>query len=375
MFDRKSWFIIFLLTVSHLSSVNAQPLSQEGLLKKALSLFEFNEVQQSLEYLNRYLEKDPNHRKALLTKARCLEQLNQYVESIEVLDIILKTHPNDRDVLLAKGLNLAKLGRYQDAVNVFQRIVKQYPDDYFTNYNLGVALRELNESDKAVERFLNVKAMMNEQNIEDEDMDFLLPYQMGLAYSSKQDYRKAIPQFFTALRKRPWHEKPNYQLGMALARIGDVTTSRKFMERFQKIEQANKKIAHFQQMASDLPESATPFFAAGQIQYNLGNLSEAEMSFRRAIQRDPEFADAYVILGVTYVKMKSPEKARQTFQNMNKRMGGNAVALHNLGILESKLNNLDLAQHYFEEALKVDPTYKPAETELKKLKTRRNEGG
>src|SRR6202790_5288553 len=56
-------------------------------------------------------------------------------------------------------------------------------------------------------------------------------------------------------------------------------------------------------------------FDRGTKLYEKGQNSEASIEFRRAIQKDPRFGDAYLSLGLTELKLGSPTEAADALQH------------------------------------------------------------
>jgi len=61
--------------------------------------------------------------------------------------------------------------------------------------------------------------------------------------------------------------------------------------------------------ATDAIGNARKFYQTGLDLMEAGQLSQAAMSFRQALQYDPEYADAYAALGRTYFKMREWQQA------------------------------------------------------------------
>lgn len=62
-----------------------------------------------------------------------------------------------------------------------------------------------------------------------------------------------------------------------------------------------------------IPENAAKEFEKGVDAFSIGDNKKAEASFNKAIEAYPAYANAYVNLGVLYMKTGRPEKAKQAF--------------------------------------------------------------
>ncbi len=86
-----------------------------------------------------------------------------------------------------------------------------------------------------------------------------------------------------------------------------------------------------------------------------GDYAGAVESFRRALERDPDFADASFNLAVTYRKLGLHDKAATVLENLVTRNPENPEYLFALGHARFSTGELVSAERDFIEALKLDP--------------------
>jgi tetratricopeptide (TPR) repeat protein len=105
-------------------------------------------------------------------------------------------------------------------------------------------------------------------------------------------------------------------------------------------------------------------YNAGLDNATKGAYLDAVTDFLRALELDPEFAEAAYNLGVTYQKLDSHEKAVKQFQAAIDLRPRNAGYYYAMGNSYFHLGRYDLAVNAFEQALSVKPNYLKAQYSL-----------
>lgn len=87
--------------------------------------------------------------------------------------------------------------------------------------------------------------------------------------------------------------------------------------------------------------------------FNLNQLERAEEAFRRAIELNPQYADAYNDLGVTLEKQKKSGEAVDAYQKAVD-LGTNSDAFFNLALLKEKLGQYKASVELYEKYIELD---------------------
>ena len=101
-------------------------------------------------------------------------------------------------------------------------------------------------------------------------------------------------------------------------------------------------------------DAATEYYAAVAA-FLHGNADEAVTSARRAIERDPNYAPTYDLIGAAYTKLGQLDAAREAFKKSLSFDAHDSTAYENLGVLELQAGHRSLAAKYFAEALWLVP--------------------
>ncbi|MEI9976981.1 MAG: tetratricopeptide repeat protein [Ignavibacteriota bacterium] len=106
--------------------------------------------------------------------------------------------------------------------------------------------------------------------------------------------------------------------------------------------------------ACEAEEGPGRFTLLGVALRNLGKDLEAEEAYRRAIQLDPEYDEAYFNLGVLF-RDDRPSEAQALFRNALEIDPDFASAHRELGFLLSKLGDDSEAEHHIRKCIKLKP--------------------
>jgi tetratricopeptide (TPR) repeat protein len=103
------------------------------------------------------------------------------------------------------------------------------------------------------------------------------------------------------------------------------------------------------------------YLSLGSVFFERGYPETSETFFRRALQDDPESAEALYGLGSVYLQQQKHPEARESFERALKLQssypGTIPNAWNNLGILSAREGNATAAVEFFQRALQVDPAH------------------
>lgn len=97
------------------------------------------------------------------------------------------------------------------------------------------------------------------------------------------------------------------------------------------------------------------YFTYGVAFAQHGYPDAAESAFKRAIQDEPQSADAYYDLGTLYMQQEKWDLAKQSLLKASELKSGDLMALNNLGVIAAREGRADDAASYFARVLQSDP--------------------
>ncbi len=193
----------------------------------------------------------------LLNKAEELYKKRKREKAIEELERGATTHKNNYKLYLFLGQVFYRRKDYIKAIEYLFKAYALQPDDYDINLYLGITLNEIEESEKAQD-FLLKAIEINPDN-------YLPFYTLGTIYFFEENYKAAELFLIQAL---------------------------------------------------DIEEKAGALFFLGLIYKNTNRKKKAEKCFKKVIELEPDFEDAYYYLGIIYLELNWHKKAKAMFEKV-----------------------------------------------------------
>jgi tetratricopeptide (TPR) repeat protein len=131
----------------------------------------------------------------------------------------------------------------------------------------------------------------------------------------------------------------------------------------------DEAIAKFQEVIAKVPTCVDCYYNIGVSQMAKQQYTEAEGSFKKAIELKPDNPDAYTALANLYNSQKKFDLAAEASANAAKYSsagagGGNAEASYNQGVILFNAGKFAEAKAQFEAATKTDPNHSMAQYQL-----------
>ncbi|MCI0412847.1 protein kinase [bacterium] len=168
---------------------------------------------------------------------------------------------------------------------------------------------------------------------------------LATVYSSLGRNREAREMYQRSIDLRPNYWVNHYELGRFESQLGgDLKSAKLHLERAIELH----------------AEGFAPLVMLGLVHYNLGNLEDAEISFRRSLERSPN-RYAYNNLGLIHYYRGQYDLALRNWQTLLNEMPDRPVYQNNVGDALRQLKQLDQANAMylkaisaFREALKLN---------------------
>lgn len=245
--------------------------------------------------------------------------------------------PELRDAIRAKLTAIYLQGKERKkAMEQLEAVIKDYPLNPQAYYYLGGLAFEEKEFNKAAE-YLGKTIMLNPQ--------FEPAYYDTAA--AQMNANRADDALKTLERARQ-RFAPNFTLeyytGLAYTRNKQYTEALKAFTAAEVIARSSS------------PERLTPslYFQIGACYERVKNYDEAERFFQKAIEMDPQFAEALNYLGYMWAERNvNLDKAKELLERALKIEPKNAAFLDSMGWIYYRLGQLSKALQYVSEAVKL----------------------
>ena len=256
----------------------------------------------------------------------------------------------DRDyspaVLLLADLD-DRAEKYTDAITLLKRLIDKYPQDVKDSSKSLAARQELPISYTAQLKLADV--YMDEKRPEaalNTYKEMMTNRIMGL-YTNSPEIRLRVGQVFERTRflalAHEWYEK---SLGLspgylpALQKITALDISR------TNFSQALDRITKVLEVSSNSPEL---FVLQGHIYSAQGQTNQAQSAYEKAIELNPDLAEAYLSLAQFYLDTHQQERALERLAPLVAKT--NLIAMLQVGVIEQMAGKYELARDSYEKIL------------------------
>ncbi len=279
----------------------------------------------------------------------------------------LEREPNLPRAHLNRGVIFFKLGDYTEAEKEFLEEIKANPQDEKAYNNLSVLYRLQGKSSQAIQ--FAQKALQSRPNYP------FAYYNLSLAYQTQRQLSKAESVLVEGSQIIPQATQIHYYLGILYLKQNKLTEAEEQFKlvlttaRVRKEEYDLSQISGLEKGSLDYTEmKANSFYNLGFIYGLKAELSLAEENFKKALQLKPNWSEAHSNLGKLYELKNDLPRALEQFEKAVKNSPHRAVYYVNLATIQLKLEQKEKALKSLQQALTLEPNFKPAQQVLKQIK-------
>ncbi len=266
---------------------------------------------------------------------------------------------------------------YQSNVVLWTKTVEAVPDNPFAHNSLGSVLFESHNLVDAEKEFRQAIALNSNYAQAHSNLAVL--------YSSEGRQDAFVHEISVALRLNPTEYKPLYYLALGLAQLGDQEGA---CEQFKKtielkpffadahygLGTALMALGKYREAKEEflVALSQRPLFAEaennlGNVYADLNQLSDALAAYQRADGLKLNYVDAINNIGITYAQMHDYDKSAAAFSKAIQADPTSPFVHNNYANVLKKLGRIAEARAEYQEALRIEPTYKDARANLDAL--------
>lgn len=298
-------------------------------------------------------------------------QARNYDRAESLLLEELKKSPDSAPVLVAIAGVQFQAGRYQRSIQLFEKADRIEPLDNANRFTLAMAYATLNQRDRARKHLLALPETA------------MTIYWQGRLDLADADYRSAIPRFERAIKLDATFMRAYDGLGLAHEAASNFTEAVKWYRiaisqnkdcspwpahnlgaLLIKLERLDEAEPALKSSVSCASEFVPGHYQLGRLREKQGRPSEAIASFKSAIQRDAQHAEAWLALGRIYRRLGDTAAHRDAIAGL--------ARLHQNNITNDPSALLRAIQTY-RSVLQLDPSSADANYQLALLLTLRGE--
>lgn len=343
-----------------------------GILGACLRLS--NKREESLSYLNKALEFNPQYAEVLVNRGIIHLQNNDLSAALEDLELAFKTKPHMSDIWdLLVGLKI-RFEQYSDVNLILDKITKidDKSDKFF--YQLALCNQKLGNYDVAIYNYqkavkINPKHASAYNNL-------------GISFKEKKDLANAFKSYEKAIEVKPDYDLAYKNIGNAHLENGDIKAASKYFKKAIDINPKNIgaliNLGNLQRDQKDYrlametfkralqiePDNAGIYLNIGSTCKKLGDLHEALSNYKKSLELKPDYVDAYINIGNTQVALKQYKESIGSYKKALRNDPNNLYALNNLGRSYYVLKNYSDAISFFKKAIIESPDFFEAHNNL-----------
>jgi tetratricopeptide (TPR) repeat protein len=322
-----------------------------NLLADALRSYQSGDLDKAENLYHQILEHDPDQVSALWGLGGIALQRKRSAEAIQWLSRAVAREPTNPMLQNNQGAAFAEAGQITTALGCYQQALREKPDFAEAFNNLANILRELGSLDQALayyrqallirpnyaEAHNNLGLALWEQGREREaDYHLQQACRASPGWTEARDNwnlllqeqarrpKTEAPQAGAFLSDNPWDESPSYPL--------EPGPAESFPE-------------------DSLVKSLRPLIML----LRQGRLDEVVVQGREAIRLQPDFTEAYLLLGTAHVRQREFEQAEAAFRQVLRIQPNHVEACWKLGATLREQVKLERAAGYLQHALRLQP--------------------
>jgi len=392
-----------------LASYSGEQLQNEY-LKIAQLYLRIKDYSNSLAYINKTIDIDPQSPKAL--KAQFYSGIlykvkKDFKKAREVFSQIKKKLPDEWEGFSAyqEASSLYALGETEKAIALFEKNFAENPSQetsQLSQFRVGyIYLHDLEDAKAAKEAFNKLKVKAKGSNLGDyyekkvkKDIASHYGYEgfrllkQGYRTSNSEKYNQALRQFDLALGVSDKVDLAHSGKSLAYNLMNNSSQALEEAEKARRLSSRgiestivlgfiyhslgmiNEAIGEYRQAAEANPDLDICQYNLGTIYLLKKDYSHAKKYFKQAIKINPGFAQAHNNLGYVYWVERNYQKAKQSFRRAI-GLGANYVdPYYNLAVVLVALGEYEKARKAFVKVEEIQTGYMKTEYYLAKIKQR-----
>ena len=348
--------------------VEAEPLNPDLRRQQAFYLLRAGDTERARAALKSLVEGDPTDERSMFYLGQALGDLDQHGEAEKIYRKLLEKSPNDPDFLA--NLGIAQLGQQHldDAEKTFRALlaVEAVPDNFVTlaHTQLGYIALQQRDYEKALAETRSVLVFNDNPN--NQAISIALE-----ALRKQKNYTEAVALLRPLVEKFAADPFVNARYVEMLSRAGDTAAAqaiattqarlgtRNVVTVAEALIQAEKHGDAIQYVAKALqakPDDIDLLFELGSAYERSGDHANAEKTFLRLLQKQPEHAATLNYLGYMWAdNNRNLDRAEEMLRRAVNQEPKNGAYIDSLGWVYFRQGKFDLAEKFLNDAVQLLP--------------------
>lgn len=322
-------------------------------INRAMSRKMLQDYDNALKDYNKAIRMKPEQLELYTSRANLKSDMKDYDGALADLGEAIKINPKYTAAYTNRAAVRKTLKDLQGAIEDYDKAIELDPGNSEYYNNRGNLKYQLNDSQGAIADYTT--------SIKLNPKDFLGYKNRGAVLLSRKQYGEALADLTTGIGLEPTSGELYYSRSMIKKAMDDPEGAKADYQKAVELNPAyaaegymkNIGIAGMEvkgQQPAQINKQAMAMESSGNIQ-------EAIILYKKALDMKPDFPEAWYNLGNAYGKAKQFGEAMNCFNNAIKFKSDYVQALSSRGIAYASMGKTDLAIRDLSAAIKVDPEY------------------
>lgn len=325
-------------------AVTANPKSADAWLFKGDVLRAEGKFDAALTAYDQVVKLKPNSAQAYLNKAFIETSTQKFDDAKADIEAARKVARGSLLVLYAQALLDFTQNNYEAAWESLQQILSKSPDHMPTVLLAGatqLAIGSLPQAEQHLKRYL-----------EKDPKNLYARKLLATMLLKNRETQRAITLLSQPLREGVDQDPELFALAG---------------EAYMQAKEFTKATEYFEKAIRIAPKSAMLHTALSSSSMGQGDNARAVAELEVATKLDPKSSQAGILLVMTHLRLKEPEKALQAVKKLENEHSDNPLVQNIKGSIYLSKSDKVNARSSFEKALSLEPTYFPAAANLAQL--------
>ncbi|MFZ6051095.1 tetratricopeptide repeat protein [Halocola ammonii] len=308
------------------------PDSTALLLREAQLLSAEGKLTRALNKLRKLLAFEPFNEDLHVTMATIYSQLRDHKRAIEHYERVLQFGDSEmaNDIYIDLAMEHENNNDFNSAIAVLKEALEKNPENETATYELAYCYERTDQSAEGIQYY--------QRFLDDHPYSFTAWYNLGNAFQKLELYEKSIDAYDFSLAIDDSFSPANFNKANALI----------------KLDKYREAIECFEEVIAVEGESPTTFCMIGECHENMLQYEWAEHFYKRALEKDSSFPDAFIGLGVIRDLKGNTQQALPYFEQALKADPTNVDFMLITATALKKCNRIDAAENLYLEILKID---------------------
>jgi len=292
------------------------------------------------------------------------ERHGDATKAIEYFRKVLEKNPKRADVYKGIGWFFMHKQQYEQAIEYWRKAIEIDPNIPDMHNNIAMALMGQNKQGEAIKEL--------EKDVNISPRPSFSYFLLGQLYLQQNEYEKARDNYEKAIEIQPNYTNAYYGLFTLSAKLKQQDKAEEYMAVFKKLKAEDLKILKDRNEAEDdlinMRKGATEtYLLAGKMYQEGGNSQKAEEILKKATTLDPNNTLCLERLASLYLTSNRLTDAIPLYIKISEINPKDPLSHLNIGILSTRLKQLDNAEKAFRKVIEVAPELSAGYCELAQL--------